>query len=451
MPTPTRTRCVRAAAALGALVSALTIATWVDGAGVGDGARASRSADRVLTPVGDLVVLFDVGAVDADLVAAARRVAAAGGGSATTARTGSLGLTAITRGNQVVHAPPAGWLVPIVYLAAPEAPIGRVTSPQVAAALDPGTAVMNEVTAGMTGAQVGDVVHMRSAHGTAVSFRISGIATEADVGSAELVFTTEIADRLGATEDTRVIIHDADRAHLDAAIAAEGLDARPSTRVGRSWDPPDPDSSLSTMHTKALLGEPVYRFNEDGSVSMHPDWVAANLPPGRELLNDQIRIRARCNLAIVADLRAALAEIAAVGLGAAIDVGNSNTYGGCYGGARFSRLSGQIGFLSRHSYGQALDMNTLSNCLGCVPRMNCDVVRIFRKHGFAWGGNWRVPDGMHFEWVGERRDQIVFASDYCPNRVGALSEAALPAGRGAAVLTWGGEHDDHEHGGHDHG
>jgi hypothetical protein len=74
--------------------------------------------------------------------------------------------------------------------------------------------------------------------------------------------------------------------------------------------------------------------------------------------------------------------------------------------------------------------------------MNCDVVRIFRKHGFAWGGNWRTPDGMHFEWVGEARDQIGYASRYCPNNVGAAPQSNGPSGAagpkiGLDVLTAG--------------
>jgi hypothetical protein len=115
-----------------------------------------------------------------------------------------------------------------------------------------------------------------------------------------------------------------------------------------------------------------------------------------------------------------------------IDVANTNAYGGCFA-PRYSRTSG---FLSRHTYAMALDLNTTSNCLGCTPRLHCDVVRIFRKHGFAWGGNFRVPDGMHFEWVGQPRDQIPYPSTYCPNLVEPLAQSAPDAGTlGRDVLT----------------
>jgi hypothetical protein len=56
--------------------------------------------------------------------------------------------------------------------------------------------------------------------------------------------------------------------------------------------------------------------------------------------------------------------------------------------------------------------------------MDCRVVRIFRKHNFAWGGNFINPDGMHFEWVGERRDQLPYPSRYCANVVSINSSTA---------------------------
>jgi hypothetical protein len=102
-------------------------------------------------------------------------------------------------------------------------------------------------------------------------------------------------------------------------------------------------------------------------------WVAASCPAGRELLNSQIQIRARCHNGVVADLRAALAEVAAAGLAGAIDVANANTYGGCHN-PRFNRISAQSGSLSRHAWAMALDFNTVTNCQGCVPRMDCRVV-----------------------------------------------------------------------------
>ena len=49
-------------------------------------------------------------------------------------------------------------------------------------------------------------------------------------------------------------------------------------------------------------------------------------------------------------------------------------------------------------------------------------MQIFRKHGFSWGGNYLTPDGMHFEWVGERRDNLAYPSRFCPNvAMGALT------------------------------
>ena len=100
----------------------------------------------------------------------------------------------------------------------------------------------------------------------------------------------------------------------------------------------------------------------------------------------------------------------------------ANTAGGCHL-ARFNRLTpdSSLGFLSRHSWGMAIDTNTRGSCQGCAPPDfatrpgGCQAVQIFRKHGFAWGGNFLTPDGMHFEWVGERRDQLAYPSRFCPN------------------------------------
>jgi D-alanyl-D-alanine carboxypeptidase len=412
---PRRHQVALAVAAAGLSVAGLAAGIDVGIDAVDAPATVATRADRVDPGLGDVVAIFDVQDVDREVVEATFRIAEQAGAAAASARTGSAGMVRIARNGTTVHSAPDGYLIPQVYLAMPEAAIAGVIGRDVSRLLSPGAVVMNQITATMSGAQVGDVIELRAADDSVQPFLVAGIRPHEQSGGSDLVMTTAGAARIGAVEDTRTVIWDIDsRAAVDAQIAAEGLE---------SWDAADPDSTLSTPRVKQALGEPWYLPIDDTNIAMHPTWVATNLTPGRELLNAAIPVRARCHVRVVADLQAAFAEVAAAGLGGAIDVGNTNTFGGCFN-PRYSRISG---FLSRHAYGEAIDMNTLSNCQGCVPRMDCRVVQIFRRHGFAWGGNFRRPDGMHFEWVGQPRDQIAYPSTYCPNIVTPQSRADADA------------------------
>ncbi|MBI5089467.1 MAG: M15 family metallopeptidase [Actinobacteria bacterium] len=146
-------------------------------------------------------------------------------------------------------------------------------------------------------------------------------------------------------------------------------------------------------------------------MTMDQGWVDANI-----VRRDYqfIGVRAWCHRLIADDLQAALQEVYQAGLSWAIDLANTNTYGGCWN-PRYARASANIGSVSRHAWGMAFDTNTTQNAQGSTPRMDCRVVRIFRKHNFAWGGNFLLPDGMHFEWVGEPRYTWANPSKYCPN------------------------------------
>lgn len=55
--------------------------------------------------------------------------------------------------------------------------------------------------------------------------------------------------------------------------------------------------------------------------------------------------------------------------------------------------------LSLHSYGIAIDVNWRTNPVGKNGDMSKDLIRIFRRYGWTWGGSWRRPkDPMHFEY-----------------------------------------------------
>ena len=68
-------------------------------------------------------------------------------------------------------------------------------------------------------------------------------------------------------------------------------------------------------------------------------------------------------------------------------------YAGCY----YPRFIAGSTSLSNHSFGTALDLNVPGNLRGTVGEMDRVVVSIFKKWGFAWGGDWRYTDPMHFE------------------------------------------------------
>jgi hypothetical protein len=61
--------------------------------------------------------------------------------------------------------------------------------------------------------------------------------------------------------------------------------------------------------------------------------------------------------------------------------------------------------INTHNCGLAFDINASANPLGVAPALPGlrgsvrELVPIFEKHGFRWGGSFRVPDGMHFEYV----------------------------------------------------
>ena len=390
---------------------------------------AVSQAVRVSQPVTDVVTVFNSGELRSDVSDRAVAAARSAGASLAFGRSASVGMTGLYRGANAVQLPPQGFAFPMGTTVLPTDVIAQTMGIDVSQSLAPDALVMGAVSAGLRGAQAGDTALLTSGSGATVSFRIAAVLPADRVGGAEFLMSNEAADRLGITELRRVVMWGfPSRAAIDSALSASGL-VSTSVRIRRSWDAADPDDTIGMVQTKVLLGEFAYRVNSDGSVSQDDAWVNASLPGGRELLNGSIPVRARCHNAIVPALRAALAEVAAAGLAGTIDVANANSFGGCHN-ARFNRLTpdSTLGFLSRHSWAMAFDTNTLGSCQGCAPPDfatnpgGCRTVQIFRKYGFAWGGNFLTPDGMHFEWVGERRDNLAYPSRFCPNvATGALT------------------------------
>lgn len=71
------------------------------------------------------------------------------------------------------------------------------------------------------------------------------------------------------------------------------------------------------------------------------------------------------------------------------------TFDGCFNIRRKNHA--KTGTLSLHSWGLAIDLNAAWNRLGQKPTLSPALVNCFVAAGFEWGGNWRTPDGMHFQ------------------------------------------------------
>jgi hypothetical protein len=282
-----------------------------------------------------------------------------------------------------------------------------------------GQVLMGETSAKVRRAQVGDVLLLRDRKFWMHPFTIGAIVADEFVNSGDLFMSSSAAELLGEMPVSQIAITDiVSPASVLSGLKKKGITIGTEFRLRTSWDRKSPDSTLGTATAKKLLGEFSYRPTVGSSILVAGSWTSSNI--AWKMRYADIKLGNNCHRLVVDAIQGALTEIKNAGLSRFVNTQNSNRYGGCFVG-RYNRLAGNFGAPSRHAWGMAIDINTDTNPQGGVPQMNCAVVRIFRKWGFAWGGNFWPADGMHFEYVGERRDQLGYPSRYCPNK------APLPA------------------------
>jgi hypothetical protein len=325
---------------------------------------------------------------------------------------GTLGLHGVYRGKAAVALAPTGGQWPYSSAAIDVASATELYGKDVGDALARGGAVMTKTSAGLARAQRGDLLQLVKWSGGLINVGLVAIFDDARL-PAELLVSTKTAALMGFVRPTSVLIYNyKNDATIDKALTDQGL-RRTDVRISRGGSSPTPDSTLGLADTKVQLGQFWYIPKGNGLVTVEPAWVQANV---LRRVYTGVAVAASCHKVVIPAIQGALSEVAASGLAGAIDLANTNRYGGCYGPREVRAAGGTTGgSLSRHTWAMALDMNTATNPMGGVPTMDCRVVRIFRKWGFAWGGNFTTPDGMHFEWVGEDRSQISYPSRYCPN------------------------------------
>jgi len=209
------------------------------------------------------------------------------------------------------------------------------------------------------------------------------------VPQVDAVVNEAWAEELGMREGNALLVS-------TGLTAPQAVRPRIAALVGRSASIQvlGPDLDITATQTAFLTGGSVaqavgtfsYSVLGGGRIAPDPAWVAANIRTETVPILGQVT----CHKVMLPQFRAALIEIVQRGLADEINPGE---YAGCY----YPRFIAGSTSLSLHSWGIAFDVNVPGNLRGTVGEIDRDVVAIFEKWGFAWGGRWRYTDPMHFE------------------------------------------------------
>lgn len=355
------------------------------------GTTVVAGAGRPVPDSSAVVRVTQSGGLSAETQAAVTEAAWFAGADTTVLHRVTLRLLNVSRGDIAVQTAIPGFGYPMLTTAAD--PAAASIDPIVGRSLARGQLVMGEITASLRGAHEGDLARIEGLNGVVTDLEIGAIVPDQSLGWSEIWLSTAVATQLGIDRPQAMLLWGGNAGQT--AVLVREFAADDSVRIsvaggGRI----DLDPVLPVAMVKQRFGEFSVRSGAGDSLVVDPAWrdrwiVSVDFP---------IVGVTRCHRMVVPYVRGALAEIEAAGLADLLDRGDFQLAGGCYN-PRLNR-GGDPGFsLSRHSWGTAIDFNPSTNGYGQEPTMPMELVEIFRRWGFSWGGTWTVADGMHFEWV----------------------------------------------------
>lgn len=369
--------------------------------------------------VPEAITVSEVGGLSPEALAAVEKAAGLVGAKWTVMDGGMLRLLGVTRDGVDVQRPPPGFGYPMAVTAVDVSTATDLLGAEYASVLRRGEAVMSRLSAGLRGAEVGDLIELEGWNGAVATVRIGAVAPDPDIGWQEIVIPAELAERLGFSRPARAVLWEAaDRGLLRLALETFLPEGPIDVEIPGEGSP-NRDETLPQVLVKLRFGEFSFAFTGDGDrIDVEDRWEEENI-----VLVDDPRLGTfPCNRKVVPYLRAALADVARLRLDWLLDRADFQAAGGCYN-PRLMRGSDQGFALSRHAWGIAVDVNPSTNPYGGPVRMDPRIGNSFRRWGFAWGAGWRIPDGMHFEWVNVPLDQW---SNYCSFPGPLLDWSAFP-------------------------
>jgi hypothetical protein len=221
--------------------------------------------------------------------------------------------------------------------------------------------------------------------------RVGAYADNGIPNIADVLVDVSVGDELGLDPARVAIIGAAPGANLER-LRRDIVAAVPeASMAGLFGEPPElvqPPEPELTGGAGNLIGTMTFKVLPNGFIKPDPEWVDANIATSDVPIIGEVA----CHRLMLPQLSRALGEVERRGLAALI---RPDDYGGCYVPRFIDRDPSMP--LSMHAFGLAIDFNVSTNVLGTTGDMDARIVEIFKRWGFAWGGEWDRPDPMHFE------------------------------------------------------
>ena len=254
--------------------------------------------------------------------------------------------------------------------------------------LAPGTVALGETSASFRDAGVGDEISIGG-----VVYRIAAIVPDDVVGAAEVVFAASDETAPAVTDRFALVRTDLERNELEE-IVREMYDGPAPLRIRSRDETPwlrHGDAVLPQIFIKTALGEFAYSNRSGSEFSQEPAFIEANIIDAEVPILGEVT----CHATVVEMLRGAVSELVEAGLGHLVDPAG---FAGCWNPRYIRATTGKPAGISRHAWGAAIDLNASSNPVGSAGTQDPRLVAIMLDWGFTWGGDWLVPDPMHFEY-----------------------------------------------------
>lgn len=234
---------------------------------------------------------------------------------------------------------------------------------------------------------LGKEVALAPATAGAVATRRLGALATSGVPGSDLIVDDATADALGLPTATAMLLT-AGKGVDPVTLAAKVRGVTGARAEVDLLTPPtaNPVAFLTGSKAAKAFGAFSYRYFPDGTIAPDARWVRDNIRT--ETL--PIMGRVTCHRLMLTQLRGALQDVVDAGLASSL-----TTYDGCYV-PRFIERNPENS-ISLHTWGIAIDMDAATNYRGIPGTMNPEVVNIFKRWGFRWGGDWTYTDPMHFE------------------------------------------------------